>query len=270
MHLIANRADAELVTVVTKSSGSADAVWRDKSVDCVVIATPPATHLELTINALSAGKHVLLEKPMALSVEDAEKLKTVTQKHKDKILMVGFQYIYNDYVRYLKKEIEKGYFGRIRMLKSEFRKMSTNREICIFWDAAPHPLSVFQYLFGFGQIEKYVGEINCNSASFTVNFANKPTLSVKLYLFGNKKVRKFTLLGEKAGAILDETLDKNKLTIMRGGKKIIPPIVAGRALKSELDYFINCVQNNKAPLTDFDFGAQVTELLENIEFRLHK
>jgi len=222
---------------------------------------------------LTARKHVLLEKPMTVSVKDTEKLKAVTKKFRDKILMVGFQYIYNDYVRYIKNEIEKGYFGKMRMFKSESLRIPANREVGVFWDAAPHPLSVFQYLFGFGRMARCVGAIIRDSASFTVKFTDKPILNVVLAFSNKQKVRKLTLVGEKAELNLDETLDKNKLVVIKDGKKIIPPITTSEIrepLQNELDYFIHCVRNKKVPLTNFNFGAKITELLENIEFCLRK
>ena len=121
-------------------------IFSNPEIDAVFIVTPPATHYALIEAGLKSGKHVFVEKPMVVSIFEADQLKTLVAQS-GKIFMVGFQYLYNDSINCLKKELEKGTFGKILSVKSEHELSPINPDVSIFWDAAPHPLSIFQYLF---------------------------------------------------------------------------------------------------------------------------
>ncbi len=286
--------------IVTAHSENADEVLKNPKIDAVVIATPPSTHFKLAKKALQAGKHVLLEKPMVLSVADAKKLRKIVKKS-GKVFMVGFQYLYNDYINWLKKEIENGSFGKIIEVKSEHRLSPPNKDIDIFWNAAPHPLSIFQYFFSPEKLISAEGKIEYDSAEVKVKFENAPILEIITSCLGKQKTRKLTIVGEKATAVLDETLEKDKLAIIkrprayaRGtwalcSKKCRPPptgfynhpslmkdcvVKKGQVtnpkidfkepLRAEVEHFIYCIQTDSKPLTNIDFGYQITEWLDVI------
>jgi len=245
--------------------------WRElfekEDLDAVLIATPPATHASIAIPFLERGISVFVEKPMVLSITEAEKLRGIVKKS-GQVFMVGYQYLYNDYINYLKKEITSGSFGKILEMKSEHFISPSRPNVDIFWDAAPHPLSVFQYFFTPQKIVSAEGKIEHDSASVKVKFADAPKLQIIASCLGKVKTRKLTIVGDKATAILDETLEKNKLAITKNGQTTNPQINFRPPLRNELEHFIYCIQTGAAPLTNVDFGYRITEWLEEISVLL--
>src|SRR3989344_6573465 len=100
VRLLQDFPDVALVAAVSRSTGNAEQVLTDPNVDCVIIATPASTHFEYIKKALSGGKHVLVEKPMVLSVSEAEKVGELV-KTSSKVFMVAHQYLYNNHLLYL-------------------------------------------------------------------------------------------------------------------------------------------------------------------------
>lgn len=247
--------------------------WRKllkkKDLDAVLIATPPSTHRELIEAALKAGKHVFVEKPMALSLGEAEQIKKLVISS-GKILMIGYQYLFNNYVRYLKQVLEQGSLGKILELKSEHRVSPSRPDTDIFWDAGPHPLSVFQYFFNPKKIISAEGAIRHDDAHVTVTFKDSPTLEISASCGGKIKTRKLTVRGEKGTAVLDETLENNKLAISINGGTSRPDINSSQPLKNEMEHFLRCIQTGSVPLTDVDFGCRTTEWLEAVSKKFSK
>ena len=242
-------------------------IFSNPEIDAVFIVTPPATHYALIEAGLKSGKHVFVEKPMVVSIFEADQLKTLVAQS-GKIFMVGFQYLYNDSINCLKKELEKGTFGKILSVKSEHELSPINPDVSIFWDAAPHPLSIFQYLFEPKKLTSATGKIWHDKASVKIEFQNAPTLEITASFFGQTKVRKLTITGEKAAAVLDETLEKNKLAITKNGETSYPEINVKEPLRTEIEHFIHCIRTGETPLTDINFGCQITEWLETISEKL--
>ena len=245
--------------------------WRDllkkKDVGAVFIATPAKTHAEIAAGFLTRNIAVFTEKPMTVNISEAKRLKMLVKKT-GSVFMVGYQYVYNGYVNFIKKEIEAGSFGKILAVESEQALIPPRQDIDVFWDAGPHPLSIFQYLFNPAHLLSAEGKIAHDSALVHVTFENTPKLEIAASYFGAKKTRKLTIVGEKAAAILDETLEKNKLAIVKNGKTVRPEIDAGESLKNELEHFLRCVQTGETPRTNVAFGSTITEWLEIISKKI--
>ena len=245
--------------------------WREllqkSDIDAVIIATPPSTHAEIGTTFLRKGISVFVEKPMVLDVSDAGRLKAIV-KESGKVFMVGYQYLFNDNVAYLKKEIERGSFGRILEVTNEHVLSSSRPDVDIFWDEASHPLSIFQHLFNPQKLVSAEGEIQHNSASVHVTFEDAPPLQIIASCFGPSKIRKMTLRGEKGSAVIDETLERKKLAVVKDGKTSYPEISPRQPLRNELEHFLHCLETGEAPLSDVDFGCRITEWLEAISARL--
>lgn len=240
-----------------------------KDLDAVLIATPPSTHARIATACIEQSIPVFVEKPMVLSVPEAQRLQAIIKKS-GQVLMVGYQYLFNDSVRYVKIEIEKGAFGKILSVKSEHFLSPSRPDVGIFWDTGSHPLSVFQYLFNPEDLTAAKGNIERDQASVKVQFENAPTLEIIASCFGEIKTRKLTLVGEKGGAVIDETLPKNKLAITKNGKTSYPEIGLKMPLRNEMEHFLHCLQTGSVPLTNVDFGCRITEWLEVISKRLSR
>lgn len=245
--------------------------WREllnkKELDAVLVATPAKTHAEIAGAFVERGIAVFVEKPMVLNVSEAETLRTLVHE-KETVFMVGYQYVFNDYIGFIKKEIEAGSFGKIIAVISKQVLIPQSADIDVFSDAAPHPLSIFQYLFNPSRLSSTEGKIEPDSATVTATFKNAPTLNIDTLSFGGKKVRMLKVVGEKATAVLDETLETDKLAIIKNGKTTYPKIKAAPSLQNELEHFLGCLKNHTTPLTNIDFGYRITEWLETISKKL--
>ena len=145
-------AGVELVAVSAHRS-DVSSVISNPEIDAVVIATPPMSHFALVRQALAAGKHVLVEKPMTASLDEALELQTLV-KNSGRVFMVGHQYLYNDHMRALKHEIEKGTLGTVHYFFSEHLYYRRERaDVGSFWDGATHEFAIADYLFGLGEIK---------------------------------------------------------------------------------------------------------------------
>jgi len=252
-----------------RTTTNAEDIFSDPLIDVVIIVTPPSTHYMLIEAGLKSGKHVFVEKPMVLSLAEAQKNQALVKKS-GKVFMTGYQYLFNENVLYIKREIEKGTFGKILEFKSEHFQSPARSDVDIFWDAGSHPMSVFQYLFEPKKMILAEGAMTHDSASVKVKFENSPSLEITLSCFGELKIRKITIVGEKVTAVLDETQEKNKLAIIKNGKTIYPEINSKEPLRTELEHFIDCIKTGETPLSDVGFGSKITEWLEAISTKLNK
>ncbi len=236
-------------------------VWNDPDIDCVVIATPASTHAAIAREALVHRKHILVEKPMATSTAEAFQLEAMVAKS-NRVFMVGFTYIFNDYIRFLKKEIDAHALGALRVMRAEHRHGPERPDVNSFWDAAPHPLSVFNYLFHPQElVSAHVQTATRKLTSATLRFDRRPLLHITTESGSPKKVRIMTLEGERKTATLDETRETNALTFSSG---LGPHIRATEPLRNELKHFVQCIKTNQQPITDVHFGVRVTEWLEAV------
>ena len=122
-----------------------DDILNDKDINAVVISTPVFTHYDLTIKALNAGKHVLVEKPMATKIDQVKTIRELAKK-KGLVAMVGHTFIYNPAVRYIKNLIDSGALGEIRYIYSQRVNLGRIREdVDALWNLAPHDISIVQY-----------------------------------------------------------------------------------------------------------------------------
>src|SRR5205085_4868594 len=116
------------------------------SVHAVLVATPPASHAEVSLTAIRAGKHVLVEKPMATTVPDAEAMVHAAAEYAV-LLMVGHTFLYNAAVRKLKEIVHSGSLGRILYVDSARLGLGRYQADCnVVWDLAPHDISILAYL----------------------------------------------------------------------------------------------------------------------------
>lgn len=275
----------------SNTSGETDEIINNKEIDCVVVATPSSTHYELIITALRAGKHVLVEKPMVLSAAEAKKVEKELRKHKNLVFMVGFQYVYNDYIRYIKEHLHE--LGTVKYVMGENLYCGPLRaDVGSFMDAGIHDLAVLEYLFSPGKIKKISGASHSfgNSASddfsaITAKFQNGLTVHLLTSRYWPEKVRKVTLVGDNGMALFndrDETKLKwiknaypvwgeNKSSLFLPGvidQPAVPVVAAREPLRNELEHFIKCVNTNTQPLTGIEFGSRVTKMMEEISKQL--
>jgi len=248
----------------------------------VVISTPSHTHFALAKAALLAGKHVYVEKPMATTTQDAQELCDLA-KQLGKILMVGHLLMYHPVVNRLKQLIEEGFLGEIRYIESDRLNHNPNRaDRSVFWDLAPHDLSMMMYLTGktptrvlsvqgsqtsadglvdIAHIE--VGFEGCDTVGHVHNSWVHPVKQVKLVVKGALRT-----------AVIDDTLSgKDKIRIFSNTsppQEIVPEYLLLEPLKLECQHFLNCMQTGRTPKSDGQNGFNVVKILEEAEIKLQE
>ena len=270
-----------------------DEIFNDGGIDAVVIATPVATHFGLAMKALEANKHVLVEKPLAKSVIEVEKLGELSI-NKNRVVMVGHTFLYNNAVRYVKKIIESGELGDIRYLYS--RRLNLGRirsDVDALWNFAPHDISIIQYWLG----DPNPVSVSKKGVDFIQNgvddvvfmniiYPNKIMANIHVSWLDPKKIRSMTVVGSKKMVVYDDTAE-NKICIYdkgidrmavlgehmdydkqnfytfnhRSGDILFPKIDFQEPLKIEIDHFIDCIQNGIECITGINHAKKVVGIL---------
>lgn len=249
-------------------------------VDAVSVATPAKTHFEIAMKAMEAGKDVFVEKPLSLTLNDAEKLRSYAHSNK-RVLMVGHILRYHPAVEKLKELVDSGKLGRIDYVYSNrlnFGKLRVEENI--LWSFAPHDISVMLYLLGelpenvtaFGAA--YLSDKRPDVTLTTLEFKSGVKGHIYVSWFNPFKEQKLVVAGEEGMAVFDDTRDADKLILYphrvewenkvpRAVKADGLPIELERSepLKAEMLHFIDCVSTRKTPLTDVEEGLRVLKVL---------
>ena len=268
-----------------KKSLNPDEIINNKAINCVVIVTPPSTHCDLIVRALRAGKHVFVEKPMVVSGAEAKAVEKELKKNPNLIFMVGFQYIFNDYIRYLKKALDEKMLGKVSYVVAEnFYFGPLRKDVGCFADSGVHELSILEYLFNPGDIKK------SSRTSFSVRnnkiddfttvalvFKGGIRANISASWFMPEKSRKMTIVGDGGVAVFNDSGDEklriykraypdnfggNPSDFMKDLAKIppeTPKLTVSEPLRNELEHFIDCIRTGSRPLTGFNFGNEVTK-----------
>ena len=265
-----------------------DELLRMPGLDAVIIATPVATHFDLALNALRSGKHVLVEKPLAHSSEQAKRLIDEADKRK-LVLMVDHTFVYSGAVRAIRQLlIEDGvgemlYYDSVRVNLGLFR-----HDVNVLWDLAVHDLSIVDYLVesrpcavSATGLQHYPGGQE-NIAYITLFFGGSLIAHVHVNWLAPVKVR-HTLIGGTRKMIVYNDLepiekvkvydrgitmtdDPESILQMRVGYRTgdmhAPWLDDTEALHTEALHFIECISTSKQPITDGRAGLRVVKILE--------
>lgn len=265
-------------------------------IDAVVIATQPATHFSFSKEALEHGKHVLVEKPLAKSILEAEELVRIAKKNKLK-LMVGHTFEYNEAVRELKRQIQKGTVGKPYYLYSQRLNFGiVRKDVNALWNLAPHDVSILIHL-----LETMPEAVSCRGYDFiqpgiddvifmVLHFPNNIIAHVQVSWLDPSKVRKMTVVGSDKMIIYND-MDDHKIQIYDKGIKVqnmddslgpyddfgkyqlikqagdvsFPKIDFKEPLKAECEDFINSIINDTRPLADGENGLRVVRVLQTAQ-----
>ena len=263
------------------------------NIDAVVIATPAKLHFSQAKSALLAGKHVFVEKPMATKLSEVHELSDIAQD-RGLTLMSGHTFLYNDAVRFLKKEIETGNLGEIRYLYSQRLNLGRIRsDVDALWNFAPHDISIIQFLlgdiepieiksFGMDFIQKGIDDVVFLNLRYENVLANihvswlDPLKSRKVVVAGSKKMIVYDDIAEDKIIIYDKGIDKfsNLGENMdfdtprvssfqyRSGDIWIPKIEYNEPLYTEAKHFVECIGSGNEPLSGPTHTKGVIRILE--------
>ncbi len=250
----------------------------DENTDALVIATPSSTHYELAKEALLQGKHVYVEKPLALIHSEAEELHAIAQE-RDLILMVGHLLLYHPAVNKLKELVAKGDLGEIQHMNSDRRNFNRRegRDDNVMWDLAPHDFSMMSYILD-ADPDEVLGARGWSSSNDGVIdvvhvdliFPNNVAAHIHNSWIDPQKQALLTVNGSKKTAVLNDTFKENKLEIYQrnsdGSITVEKPIYSNdEPLRLECKHFLDCIKHKITPTSDGVNGSQVVSILEKAE-----
>lgn len=187
-------------------------------VDAVLVATPPGSHYAVAVQALRAGKHVLVEKPLATSVHDAEALVAAAASNAVE-LMVGHTFEYNPAVRQLRDIIQMGQLGRVLYVDSARLSLGLyQRDVNVIWDLAPHDISIVSFLLDELPVStsvwarRNIGRWREDVAYLRLDFPGTHAF-VHVSWLNPDKVRRTTVVGERRMAVYDDMSDNERIRI---------------------------------------------------------
>ena len=248
--------------------------------DGFTIATPAETHFEIAKKVIISGKHLLIEKPMTLSVDDAEELVSLAKTY-DVNLMVGHVLLFHPAVIKIKEIISEGAIGELQYLYSNRLNLGKIRtEENVFWSLAPHDIAIFQYL-----TDSFPVNIKAKGNSFLQKGITDLTITHLEYQNGVKghifvswlhpfKEHRLVVIGSEAMITYEDSKEGKPLKIFSkkfdlvGGipEKFDGPVqkisFADRMpLTVEFEYFLECMDKKKPMISNGEHGLEVVKIL---------
>ncbi len=299
---------AQVVAICDKSSGALrrakhaypdvhvtsdpDEVLGSSDIDAVAVITPVWTHFELAKAALSNGKHVFVEKPLTATSAQAEELVELAERNHLKI-MVDHTFLFTGAVRKIRQLLNQDALGKLFYYDSMRVNLGLfQHDVNVIWDLAPHDLSIVDYLIGeTPEAIVATGEAHFNGqpdvAFLTLYFPGNVIAHINVNWLSPVKVRTTLIGGEKKMLVWNDLEVDEKIKIYdkgvqmtsregvyealvsyRTGDMWAPKIEPTEALKLELEYFIECIQNDQTPFNDGLAGLRVVRMLEASEVSL--
>ena len=260
----------------------------DPAVEAVVIMTPVSTHFELALEALRAGKHVLVAKPIATSSEQAAVLIEEAAR-RNLVLMVDHTFIYTDAVRRIKQLVDDGSLGQLYYYDSVRVNLGLfQHDVNVLWDLAVHDLSIMDYVLG--EQPRAVAATGAahipgqpvNIAYLTCFFDSNLLAHHHVNWLAPVKVRRTLVSGERKMIVYDDLEPSEKVKVYdrgvtlngdparvaetlinyRTGDMWAPQISLAEGLRVEANHFLECIRNGGQPLSDGHAGLRVITLLE--------
>src|SRR5438045_1301020 len=281
----------------TSAVDTADAVLNDPYVDAIIVATPAGSHFALASNALCAGKHVFVEKPLATKVSEVDEL----AKHahaKRLIVMAGHTFVYNSAVRYVKQLLNAGELGEVRYIYSQRLNLGRIRDdIDALWNFAPQDVSIIQYWLndvepvavrrqGMAYMQEGIDDV----VFLNLEYPDKIIANVHVSWLDPQKVRKMTVVGSRKMVVYDDVAD-DKIAIYdkgidrkavlgehmdfdqpmrpdfsyRTGDILLPQVKFVEPLRLEAEHFLECIRTGKEPATGITHARTVVSILERAD-----
>ncbi len=257
-----------------------DVLSRD-DIGAVVIATPAETHYTIARETLLAGKHVFIEKPLALREDEGEELVSLA-KESDKVLMVGHLLQYHPVFIQLKKLAQSGELGRINYIYSHRLNLGKiRREENILWSFAPHDISMILSLAGeepekvFATGGNYLHKKIADVTTTHMEFPSGLRAHIFVSWLHPFKEQKLVVVGDRKMAVFDDTQSwqdklflypheiswKNNIPVPKKAEPERVDIPEDEPLRIECEHFLHCMSNSQKPVTDGMEGLRVLKIL---------
>jgi len=241
-------------------------------IDAVNVCTPNETHFEICREALEAGKHVLVEKPMTLNSGEAYKLVDLARAKK-LVLSVGHIFRFNRALEKVRSLVKDHFFGDVFWLKLQWTTlMPPIQGRDIITDLAPHPFDILNFL-----LDMWPSKITCKAKAYRrekleetahiiTEFRNNVMAHIELSWITPGKTREVSVMGSKRFAKIDCLTQE--ITAFENGHIYNIPTKRNNTIEAELNHFIECIHNNRALNSEYLnhnnglLGANVVRLLE--------
>jgi len=260
----------------------------ETDIDAIIIATPVQTHRTLAREALRAGKHVLIEKPLTRTSAEALSLIRLAERN-GLALMVGHTFEYNPAVLALRDIITRGDIGQVLYVDAARLNLGQFRhDVNVLWDLAPHDISIMNLLLGSEPTHVSARGSKCvhphlhDVAYLEMRYPDGVMGHIHVSWLEPAKVRRFTVVGDEKMIVYNDVATEEKLRIYdkavikptssgdfadfqltyHNGGVSIPAVPSGEPLKLEISHFVECIQHGTVPRTDGWSGLRVTHVLE--------
>ena len=271
-----------------------DDVLRDPRVDAVAIATPAETHVAVATAAIEAGKHILVEKPIAPSYLEAQELVRLAEQ-RGRVLMCDHTFCYTPVVQRIRELVHGGVLGDIQFFDSVRINLGlVQRDIDVLWDLAPHDLSILDYVLPEGcrplAVAAHgadpIGAGHACVAYLTLQLTGNAIAHAHVNWLSPTKIRTTIIGGSKRTLVWDDLNPTQRLSLYdrgvdlsdpeelgtdqrrqamvsyRSGDMVAPALVEKEALQGVMQEFAQSIRQGRAPLTDGHSGLRVLDVLE--------
>jgi predicted dehydrogenase len=269
-------------------------ILRSPDIDAVAVITPVWTHFELAKRALENGKHVFIEKPFTSSSAQGEELIELAAR-KNLTIMVDHTFLFTGAVRKIRELTESGTLGDLYYYDSLRINLGLfQHDVSVIWDLAPHDLAIMDHIIK-GKPEAVVatGERHLNGvedvAFMTIYFPNSVIAHINVNWLSPVKIRTTLIGGQKKMLVWNDLVADEKIRVYDRGVNIdsgegirdllvsyrtgdmwAPQVEQLEALHVEMNYFADCIMNNKTPFNDGHAGLRVVRMLEAAEASIQK
>lgn len=277
-----------------QATTSIDDVFADSDVEAIYLATPVSTHYELTRRALDLGKHVLIEKPLATTIQQAEELAELAAA-RGLTLLVGHTFVFSPPVRTVKQLIDSGVIGPIYYVETTRVNLGLfQKDVSVLWDLGPHDLSILMYWLGEVPVHvsargrSYLGEALEDVAFLTLEFPSGILAQLQISWLSPTKLRRTSIVGRQKMIVYDDLEPVEKVKIFdrgvdhqpasfgefqltyRSGDILSPRVDTTEPLKVECEHFLECIRTGRTPDASPQSAVDVVRVIQAAERSLRR
>jgi len=272
-----------------RSTTDVEDIFGDPAIEAVYVSTPVSTHYHLVKRALDSGKHVLVEKPLATTVDQAEDLARLAAAT-GRTLMVGHTFVFSPPVRKVKELLDAGMIGPIYYVETTRVNLGLfQKDVSVLWDLGPHDLSILIYWLGEIPVKvsargrSFLGEALEDVAFLTLEFPSGILAQVQLSWLAPSKLRRTSIVGRQRMVVYDDLEPVEKVKVYdrgidrepasfgefqltyRSGDILSPRLDTTEPLYIECAHFLECIQTGREPDTSPRSGVEVVRVLQAAE-----
>jgi predicted dehydrogenase len=272
-----------------------DEVLHDPRIEAVAIATPTSTHHDLALRAIEAGKHILIEKPLAASLREAQEIVAAADERRV-VVMCDHTFCFTPAVQHIRAQLAAGALGTVQYVDSVRINLGiVQPDTNVFWDLLPHDLSILDSVFPGGFAPKAVSAVGVDPIGaghacvgyVTMVMPDDAIVHVQVSWLSPVKIRTVVFGGSRRHIVWDDTNPTQRISVYergidiarlrdsddqrarmvqyRTGDMYAPALTETEALQAVVREFARCVRTGETPLTDGRSGLRVLRVLEAVD-----